>query len=66
MGRRRIKRRNTSTQPDWLPIDIRLLPPLFSFQKVTGIAKVFLIAEVILAVGVVLGTVLLLLLTLAT
>lgn len=40
----------------WLPIDSRLIPPLFSFGHVHGAAKFFLTIEMILAVSVVLGT----------
>lgn len=40
----------------WLPIDSRLVIPLFSFGHVHGIAKIFLTIEMILAGGVVLGT----------
>lgn len=40
----------------WLPIDSRLIFPLFSFGHVRGIARIFLTVEMILAVSVVLGT----------
>lgn len=40
----------------WLPIDSRLILPLFSFGHVHGVAKVFLVIEMVLAVGVVLGS----------
>lgn len=40
----------------WLPIDSRLLPPLFSFSHVRGIARFFLQLEIILATGIVVGT----------
>lgn len=39
----------------WLPIDSRLI----SFSHVHGIAKVFLIIEIVTSVGVVAGTILL-------
>lgn len=41
----------------WLPIDSRLIPPLFSFGHVHGVAKIFLTVEMILALGVVVGTI---------
>lgn len=44
----------------WLPIDSRLLPPIFSFGRVKGLARLFLIAEMTFASLVVLGTLLLL------
>ena len=40
----------------WLPIDSRLVSPLFSFGRVHGIARIFLTVEMIMAVGVVAGT----------
>lgn len=40
----------------WLPIDSRLVLPLFSFGHVKGVAKVFITIEMILATAVVLGT----------
>lgn len=46
----------------WLPIDSRLIFPLFTFGSVRGVAKIFLTLEMILAVGVVLGSVVLLVL----
>lgn len=51
------KRRRSAKEPvPWLPIDSRLIPHLFSFGHVKGIAKVFLQVEIVLSVGVVLGT----------
>lgn len=41
---------------NWLPIDSRLVLPLFSFGHVHGVAKIFLTIEMTLAVGVVLGS----------
>lgn len=55
-----MKRKRTSTKDtlmSWLPIDSRLILPLFSFGHVHGVAKVFLTVEMILAFGVVLGTI---------
>lgn len=40
----------------WLPIDSRLVHPLFSFGRIKGVARVFLTIEMIMAIGVVLGT----------
>lgn len=40
----------------WLPVDSRVILPLFSFGSIRGIAKAFLIVEMTLAIGVVLGT----------
>jgi len=51
------KQLHRSKQSDtWLPIDSRLIPPLFSFGHVHGVAKVFLTVEMVLAFGVVVGT----------
>lgn len=46
----------------WLPIDNRILLPLFSFGRVSGLSKMFLTIEIILSVFVVFGTVLLVIL----
>lgn len=40
----------------WLPVDSRLISPIFSFGHVKGIARVFMTLEMILATTVVLGT----------
>lgn len=40
----------------WLPIDSRLIAPIFSFGHVRGIARFFLEVEIVLAVLVVVGT----------
>ena len=40
----------------WLPIDPRLVPHLFSFGHVKGLARVFIQIEMVLSVLVVLGT----------
>ncbi len=51
------KRRHTDKDPvPWLPIDSRIFPSIFSFGHVKGIAKLFLQIEMMLSVGVVLGT----------
>lgn len=41
---------------EWLPIDSRLLPDIFSFHHVTGLARVFLEIEIALSVLIVFGT----------
>lgn len=51
-------------QISWLPFDSRLIPPIFGWGHVHGIAKTFLILEMLLATGVVVGTLLVVLLTL--
>lgn len=45
-----------------LPIDVRLIPDIFSFSHVKGVARVFLITEIMLSTLVVIGTVTLLVL----
>lgn len=40
----------------WLPIDSRLVHPLFTFGRIRGVARIFLTIEMIMAVGVVFGT----------
>jgi len=66
MGSMRAKRKPTPTRSSiisWLPIDSRILPSLFEFGHIRGIAKVFLIIEMLLAGFVVTGTLLLIVLT---
>ncbi len=60
----RKKRMVTTTQPDlsWLPIDSRLIPSIFSFGRVTGMARIFLTIEMVFASAVVVGTLILLVL----
>ncbi len=57
-----MKRRGkVSSHPiPWLPIDSRLIPPLFSFGHVHGMARLFLEIEMLLAVLVVAGTLIIL------
>ena len=51
------RRRRSSLHPiPWLPIDSRLIPPIFSFSHVHGAARIFLEIEIVLAVLVVVGT----------
>lgn len=42
----------------WFPIDTRIIPQIFSFGHVKGIARVFLELEIVMSVGIVCGTVL--------
>lgn len=52
-----MAKRHRSSEPiPWLPVDSRIIPPIFSFGHVSGAAKVFLQIEMVLSVGVVLGT----------
>jgi hypothetical protein len=46
-------------QIEWLPFDSRLIPDIFAFGHVKGIARLFLEVEMILAVLVVIGTLIL-------
>lgn len=53
----KMKRKNKKEQSlGWLPIDSRLITPLLSFSHVKGVAKLFLVVEMILAFSVVVGT----------
>jgi len=45
-----------------LPIDDRLIPDVFSFSHVKGVARIFLITEITLSTLVVIGTVVLVIL----
>ena len=42
-----------------LPIDVRLIPDIFSFSHVKGVARIFLFTEMVLSTLVVVGTVVL-------
>lgn len=53
---KRKRQNNTFTSVNWLPVDSRLILPIFSFSHVRGAAKLFLTVEMILALGVVIGT----------
>ena len=56
---KRIKlHRNSSV----LPIDERLIPDIFSFSHVKGVARIFLITEITLSTLVVIGTLILVIL----
>lgn len=60
-AKRRTKIASKIEQPVWLPIDIRLVPPTFQFSHAKGVARVFLILEMVLTTIVVVGTLLLVL-----
>ncbi|MDO8451910.1 MAG: hypothetical protein Q7S76_03510 [bacterium] len=70
MPRKRKKRSrrivSRSDQLSWLPIDSRLIVGLFSFRHVSGVARLFLIVEIVLALLVVIGTLLLLIVRFAS
>jgi len=54
-----VKRRKISSknkQPHWLPIDIRLIPDIWSFGHVKGVARAFLELELTFSCLVVFGT----------
>jgi hypothetical protein len=51
-----MAKRHRSEPISWLPIDSRIIPHIFSFGHVKGITKLFLQVEMVLSVGVVLGT----------
>jgi len=53
-----MKKKKTSEQIDWLPIDSRIIP-FIHFSHVRGIARIFLMIEMGLCVFVVLGTLIL-------
>jgi hypothetical protein len=54
--KRKAKVRRKQQQYEWLPVDERLLPDIFSFGYVKGISKVFLSIEIVCVFFVVLGT----------
>lgn len=55
-----MKRRRTLNNRQhavhWLPVDSRLISPLFSFGHIHGIAKIFIMVEMLLATAIVIGT----------
>ncbi len=55
-GRKPSRRGRSEAILSWLPIDNRFIPDIFSFGHVKGAARFFLITEMILAVGVVIGS----------
>lgn len=46
----------------WLPLDSRILPHIFSFGHVKGMARIFMTIEILLATFVVIGTLVLVIL----
>ena len=65
MKKNRKRTKNRLGKPlAWLPVDSRLIPPIFAFGKVQGWARVFLEIEIVLALLVVIGTLLLVALSL--
>ncbi len=57
MKRRTAHRKTRLGKPiPWLPIDSRVIPFLFSFGRVKGLARLFLIIEMTLSILVVIGT----------
>lgn len=56
ISRSNARKMEKTTAIDWLPIDSRILPDIVSFSHVRGIARVFLLLEIVLSVMVVLGT----------
>jgi len=63
---RPIRRHHRSKEKPiaWLPVDSRLMYPLLAFRRVRGPAKLFLGLEMILATCVVVGTYILVILSL--
>lgn len=58
-----IQKKKVTSQTAWLPIDESLTRDLFTLTHVKGIAKVFLLIEMILAVLIVFCTLFLTILT---
>ncbi|MEK9143643.1 MAG: hypothetical protein AAB481_03380 [Patescibacteria group bacterium] len=57
MKRNSGRRHHQSVTPlHWLPIDSRLILPLFSFSHVKGFSRFFLEVEITIAIIVVVGT----------
>ncbi|MFH0749320.1 MAG: hypothetical protein V1917_00200 [Candidatus Gottesmanbacteria bacterium] len=57
-----LKKKTLRRHTSMLPIDERLIPDVFSFSHVKGVARMFLIAEILLSTLVVIGTLILILL----
>ncbi len=53
------KGKHSVSPAQWLPIDSRIIPPLFSFGHVRGVARFFLLIEILLSLLVVMGTLIL-------
>ncbi|MBI5620920.1 hypothetical protein HY949_04015 [Candidatus Gottesmanbacteria bacterium] len=57
------RRHNNASHPvSWMPIDSRIIPLLFSFGHVRGVARFFLLIEILLSFLVVMGTLILMVL----
>jgi len=56
MNKRRTNSRKLGEPVSWLPIDSRLIPDIFAFGHVKGVARIFLIVEMTAATLVVIGT----------
>jgi hypothetical protein len=63
MKRKQTIIKSSARSLSWLPIDSRLIVPLFAFGHVKGLAKVFLVIEMALAGLVVTGTMVLMILS---
>jgi hypothetical protein len=50
------KKMKHDTKLLWLPIDSRLIPPLFQFSHLGTAAKIFVMVEMVLSGSVVVGT----------
>jgi len=57
-----LKKKTSHRHSSKLPIDERLIPDIFSFSHVKGVARLFLITEIVLSTLVVIGTLFLLIL----
>ncbi len=55
-GKNSSQKRPTHGPISWLPVDSRLFSPFLSFGLVQGFARLFLEVEIVLAVLVVVGT----------
>jgi hypothetical protein len=62
--KRKITHKSADKPIPWLPVDSRFFPDIIRFGHIKGIAKVFLVIEMIFAVLVVTGTFILALLRL--
>jgi hypothetical protein len=52
-----IKKKKVNSKADlWLPIDSRLIPDIISFGHVKGLARVFMVIEIMLSCLIVIGT----------
>ena len=55
-ARKKVHASFRHNQISWLPVDSRLIPDIISFGHVKGIARFFLMLEIILAVLIVIST----------